>query len=209
VLDDRGVGVRVSVVLRILPSPRRPDTLWGPPSPLSYKCWGLKLTTHKLVPRSRQHGSIHPHPHASSWQCLISNDTMNGEERKYNYKAVLWNYWCRVAECLLDFLRKLSPSFWVLNAKYFPMYRTSFPEKSFLCFLLCCFKKWTFSNVFWPRYGKRQCLLITCSSVMHCLTNFQIMWTSTNNASNECCGWTLIFSSEKIKKLFKKFTEPG
>jgi hypothetical protein len=31
-LDDRGVGVRVSVGSRIFSSPRRPDLLWGPPS---------------------------------------------------------------------------------------------------------------------------------------------------------------------------------
>jgi hypothetical protein len=31
-LDDRGVGVRVPVRLRIFSSPRRPDRLWGPPN---------------------------------------------------------------------------------------------------------------------------------------------------------------------------------
>jgi hypothetical protein len=31
-LDDRGVGVRVPVELRIFSSPRRPDRLWGPPT---------------------------------------------------------------------------------------------------------------------------------------------------------------------------------
>jgi hypothetical protein len=34
-LDDRGVGVRVPVELRIFSSPRRPDRLWGPSSLLS------------------------------------------------------------------------------------------------------------------------------------------------------------------------------
>jgi hypothetical protein len=34
-LDDRGVGVRVSVGSRIFSSPRRPDRLWGPPNLLS------------------------------------------------------------------------------------------------------------------------------------------------------------------------------
>jgi hypothetical protein len=37
-LDDRGVGVRVPVGSRIFSSPRRPDRLWGPPSPLSNEC---------------------------------------------------------------------------------------------------------------------------------------------------------------------------
>jgi hypothetical protein len=31
-LDDRGVGVRVPVGIRIFSSSRRPDRLWGPPS---------------------------------------------------------------------------------------------------------------------------------------------------------------------------------
>jgi hypothetical protein len=31
-LDDRGVGVRVSVGSRIFSTPRRPDGLWGPPN---------------------------------------------------------------------------------------------------------------------------------------------------------------------------------
>jgi hypothetical protein len=34
-LDDRRLGVRVPIGLRILSSPRRPDRLWGPPSLLS------------------------------------------------------------------------------------------------------------------------------------------------------------------------------
>jgi hypothetical protein len=34
-LDDRGVGVRVVMVSRIITSPHRPDRLWGPPSLLS------------------------------------------------------------------------------------------------------------------------------------------------------------------------------
>jgi pyruvate-formate lyase len=33
-LDDRGVGVRVMVGLKIFTSPSRPDRLWGPPNPL-------------------------------------------------------------------------------------------------------------------------------------------------------------------------------
>jgi hypothetical protein len=36
VLDNREVGVRVSVESRMLPSPYRPDRLWGPPG-LLYK----------------------------------------------------------------------------------------------------------------------------------------------------------------------------
>jgi hypothetical protein len=31
-LEDRGVGVRVAVRSRIFFSPRRPDSLWGPPN---------------------------------------------------------------------------------------------------------------------------------------------------------------------------------
>jgi hypothetical protein len=34
-LDDRGVGVRVPVVSRILSSTLRPDRFWGPPNLLS------------------------------------------------------------------------------------------------------------------------------------------------------------------------------
>jgi glutamine synthetase len=34
-LDDRGVGVRVPVWSRIFSFSRRPDRLWGSPSPLS------------------------------------------------------------------------------------------------------------------------------------------------------------------------------
>jgi hypothetical protein len=40
-LDDRGVGVRVTVGSRIFSSPRRPDRLWGPPNLLSNGYWGL------------------------------------------------------------------------------------------------------------------------------------------------------------------------
>jgi hypothetical protein len=40
-------------------------------------------------------------------------------------------------------------------------------------------------------------------------SNFRIMWASVNNTSDKCCGWTLIFSSKEIKKLFKKFADPG
>jgi hypothetical protein len=74
-LDDRGVGVQVSVGSRIFSSLNRPDRLWGPPNFLSNgyrwlilrgKAWsgrGVKLTTHlQLVPRSRKCGSIHPLP---------------------------------------------------------------------------------------------------------------------------------------------------
>jgi hypothetical protein len=40
-LDDRGVGVRDPVGLRIFSSPRRPDRLWGPPNLLSKGYRGL------------------------------------------------------------------------------------------------------------------------------------------------------------------------
>jgi hypothetical protein len=33
--------------------------------------------------------------------------------------------------------------------------------------------------------------------------------TEFSLSSDECCRWTLIFSSEEIKKLFTKFAEPG
>jgi hypothetical protein len=40
-LDDRGVGVRVSVGSRIFSSLNRPDRLWGPPNLLSNGYRGL------------------------------------------------------------------------------------------------------------------------------------------------------------------------
>jgi hypothetical protein len=40
-LDDRGVGVRVSVGSRIFSSSRRPDRLWGSPNLLSNGYQGL------------------------------------------------------------------------------------------------------------------------------------------------------------------------
>jgi hypothetical protein len=77
-LDDRGVGVRVPVGLRIFSTPRRPDRLC-PPTFLSTGYRGLfrreesgrgvQLTIHiQLVPRSRKCGSIHPLPHTPSWR---------------------------------------------------------------------------------------------------------------------------------------------
>jgi hypothetical protein len=79
-LEDRGVGVRIPVGLRIFPSPCR-DRLWGPPSLPSNGYRGLflrglsgegvKLTTHlQLVPRSRKRGSIHPLPNTPSWRSV-------------------------------------------------------------------------------------------------------------------------------------------
>jgi hypothetical protein len=41
-LDDRGVGVRVPVALRIFSSPRRPDRFSGPSSVLTYRNRGVK-----------------------------------------------------------------------------------------------------------------------------------------------------------------------
>jgi hypothetical protein len=41
--DDRGVGVRVPVRLRLFSSPRRPDRLWGPPNLLSNGHRGLSI----------------------------------------------------------------------------------------------------------------------------------------------------------------------
>jgi hypothetical protein len=40
-MDDREVGVRVPVGLRIFSSPRRPDRLWDTPNLLSNGYWGL------------------------------------------------------------------------------------------------------------------------------------------------------------------------
>jgi hypothetical protein len=78
-LDDRGVTVRVPVGSWIFSSPRRPERLSGPPSPLSngyqrlfprrYSGRGVKLTTHlQLVPRSRKFASINPLYHMPSWR---------------------------------------------------------------------------------------------------------------------------------------------
>jgi hypothetical protein len=38
---------------------------------------------------------------------------------------------------------------------------------------------------------------------MRFLANLQIMLASVNNTSNECCGLTLIFSSEEIKNYLR------
>jgi hypothetical protein len=78
-LDDRGVGVRVTVRAKLLFSPRRPDQFWGPLSLLSsgYRELispgitrsGVKLITQlQLMPRSRKYGSIHPLCHTLSWR---------------------------------------------------------------------------------------------------------------------------------------------
>jgi hypothetical protein len=40
-LGEQGVRVRFPVRSRIISSPRHPDRLWGPPSPLSNGYWGL------------------------------------------------------------------------------------------------------------------------------------------------------------------------
>jgi hypothetical protein len=72
-LDERLVGILVSVGSRIFSPPRRPDWLWGAPSLLyngyqgfflrGVKRQGVKLTTHpQLVPRTRKCGSVHPAP---------------------------------------------------------------------------------------------------------------------------------------------------
>jgi hypothetical protein len=47
VLDDQGIGIRVSVRSRIFSSPRRPDRLWGPSNLLyneyrGFFLWGVK-----------------------------------------------------------------------------------------------------------------------------------------------------------------------
>jgi hypothetical protein len=78
-LDDKGVGFRIPVRLRIFSSPCRPGRLWGPSSLLSNRYpgqfprgkigRGVKLTTHlQLVPRSSKPGSIYHLPHTSSWR---------------------------------------------------------------------------------------------------------------------------------------------
>jgi hypothetical protein len=77
-MDDRGVGVRVPVGSRIVPSPRRPDRFWGPPSLLfnghgRLSPWikrpGRETDNSlQLVPKSRIRGSIHPLPHTPSWR---------------------------------------------------------------------------------------------------------------------------------------------
>jgi hypothetical protein len=80
-LDDRGVGVRVAVGLRIFTSPSRPDRLrlWGPPNLLFNGYRGSVLEVKRpgseahhsppTVLRSRKRGSIYPLPHTPSWRC--------------------------------------------------------------------------------------------------------------------------------------------
>jgi hypothetical protein len=77
--DDRGVGVPIPEESRFFSSPRRPDWLWGPPKvqyngyrgllPRGQSGRGVKLTTHlRLMPRSRQCGSMHPLLYRPSWR---------------------------------------------------------------------------------------------------------------------------------------------
>jgi hypothetical protein len=66
-LDDRGVGVLVSVDSRIFTFLRRPDQLWNPPSLLTDGLGALSPVVKRLgreadlqlVPRSRKCESIH------------------------------------------------------------------------------------------------------------------------------------------------------
>jgi hypothetical protein len=78
-LHDGGVGVRLLVGPRIISSPRNPDRFWDPPSLLSHGCRKLfsrgqsgrsvKLTNDlKLVPKSRNCGSIHLLPNTPLWR---------------------------------------------------------------------------------------------------------------------------------------------
>jgi hypothetical protein len=60
---------------------------------------------------------------------------MNGEERKYSYKRLI----CEIIDVVcLNVSFRFSENAKLLflslfDARYFPMYRTSFPEKAFLC----------------------------------------------------------------------------
>jgi hypothetical protein len=65
-LDDRGLGVRVTVESRILTSPYRPDRLCGPYILLSNGCRGVKLTTQENVIYTSTS------PYAFMTQCLVS-----------------------------------------------------------------------------------------------------------------------------------------
>jgi hypothetical protein len=79
-LDDRGVGVRVPVGLRIFSSPRRPDRLCGPPELISNVYRGALSPGVKRPGREVDHspptsaevkkmcGSIHPLPYTPSWR---------------------------------------------------------------------------------------------------------------------------------------------
>jgi hypothetical protein len=75
-LDDRGIGVRVSVRVIFLCSPHCPDWFCEPLSLLSngYKGAWSKATgawswpfIRQLVLKSRKHRSMHPLPSTSSW----------------------------------------------------------------------------------------------------------------------------------------------
>jgi hypothetical protein len=80
-LDDRGLGVQISVGSRMFSSSRLPGRLWGPPSFLSNGYWwpfpqhlsgrSVKLTTHlPLVQRSRKYRSIHTLTRTSLWRSV-------------------------------------------------------------------------------------------------------------------------------------------
>jgi hypothetical protein len=70
-LDDRGIGVRVSVGSRIFSASSKPAL--GPTQPpiqwiSGVKRPGSEADLSQLVPRSRKRAHIHPLPHTFSWR---------------------------------------------------------------------------------------------------------------------------------------------